>query len=169
MAGASATSRAAGPTAAQLEFRHRLSTWGMRLVVPGFLGYALYTMRPKEAHFIRYLDERRRYEADFAARLNHPKSSITFEEHLLWGVGVAKMPTLKSMLSGGGKLMPTFVGGAAESDGKVKGGIGQLKTGWNKKDGGDTQAVDEFDSGRPVEMEENRFFGLFGVFWYQTQ
>ncbi|ORC86260.1 uncharacterized protein TM35_000291420 [Trypanosoma theileri] len=36
-----------------------------RLIIPGFLAYGLFVLRPHEGHFVRYLAERRHHEAAF--------------------------------------------------------------------------------------------------------
>lgn len=154
-------------TASDIAFQQTLSRYGKRLIIPGSVMYAMYSMRPREGHFLRYLDERRRYEGDIAARLNHPSASVSFQEHWFWGIGVAKLPTIQSLVNGGSPLAPPppLSKSSTRTTALPPGGVADIRMGWLNPS--TTADADEFDRDRTVVMEECRFIGVFGVLWYQ--
>ena len=49
-----------------------------------FSGYMLHLTLPKKAHFRRYVEERMKYEPEFAMRMEHPKVEVDYQDMFLF-------------------------------------------------------------------------------------
>jgi hypothetical protein len=49
-----------------------------------FSAYMLNLTMPKKAHFERYVEQRVRYEPEFAMRMEHPQTEVTYEDMFLF-------------------------------------------------------------------------------------
>lgn len=55
-----------------------------RAGIPFLLIYLLQLTCPKEEHFMRYVEERKKYEPEFCIRIDHPSCRIYFENHFIY-------------------------------------------------------------------------------------
>ena len=58
--------------------------YGRNLGLLGFCSYMLHLTLPKKAHFERYVDERIKYEPEFAMRMEHPSCDVNYEDRFLY-------------------------------------------------------------------------------------
>lgn len=53
---------------------------GRNLAIPLVVGYVMHLTVPKEQHFRRYVEERRKFEPDFCTRMEHPSCKSEYED-----------------------------------------------------------------------------------------
>jgi hypothetical protein len=61
-----------------------IKKWSKRIAIPVGIIYFLHLTAPTQHHFERYLLERKKYEPEFAMRLEHPACRIRFFEGFIY-------------------------------------------------------------------------------------
>lgn len=55
-----------------------------RIGLATFSAYMLHLCLPKKAHFERYVEERMKYEPEFAMRMEHPTCEVKYDDKFLF-------------------------------------------------------------------------------------